>query len=78
MCGRAAECGGIRIGDAHARVVEMCERLATTRAAHLANNCLQTLIAFSACKRLRHLTLDGNDAIRLDGLSLARGSRCCV
>ena len=56
--------------DAHARVVEMCERLATTRAAHLANNCLQTLIAFSACKRLRHLTLDGNDAIRLDGLSL--------
>ena len=56
--------------DAHARVVEMCERLATTRAAHLANNCLQTLIGFSACKRLRHLTLDGNDAIRLDGLSL--------
>ena len=56
--------------DAHARVGELCDCLATTRAMHLANNCLQSVKSFSACKRLRHLTLNGNDAIRLDGLSL--------
>ena len=57
------------------RRTKMCEKFETLRVAHVAHNCLRSIKGFGVCRQLRHLCIEGNKLVRLDGLSLLRELR---
>ncbi|OUS42829.1 protein phosphatase 1 [Ostreococcus tauri] len=57
------------------RRTKMCEKFETVRVAHVAHNCLRSIKGFGVCRQLRHLCIEGNKLVRLDGLSLLRELR---
>lgn len=64
------------------RAVDVCESLKSLKVLHLGYNGLRSVKGFAACRRLQHLSIEGNESVRLDGLSLMRelrflNVRCC-
>lgn len=69
----ASEIVEFSLEDESLRKVELCGEFNTLIVAYLMNNCLKSIKSFGVtCRHLRHLSVEGNAMIRLDGLSLLK------